>query len=132
MDHIILFDGVCNFCNSSINFIIHRDPRGRYKFASIQSNIGQELIKQYQIDRDVDSVILIENGVCYTESTAALKIGKNLNGFPKWLYVLILVPRVVRDGCYRWFAKRRYRFFGKQDACMIPSKEVRERFLMDE
>jgi predicted DCC family thiol-disulfide oxidoreductase YuxK len=127
---IILFDGVCNFCNGSVNFIIRRDSANRFQFAPLQSEIGQKLLHQYKLDTaDVDSVILIENGAAFTHSTAALKIAGKLDGAWQHLSVFQFVPGNLRDFFYRLFAKNRYRLFGKKDVCMIPTPEMRARFL---
>jgi predicted DCC family thiol-disulfide oxidoreductase YuxK len=130
MSAIVLFDGVCNFCNGSVNFIIKRDKENYFKFAPLQSKIGEELLQKYEIDKaETDSVILIEDEKAYTHSTAALRIARKLNGVWSWLYAFIIVPRGLRDFLYRLFAKNRYRLFGKQDACMMPTPEIRQRFL---
>lgn len=142
MRALVLFDGVCNFCDRSVNFIIDHDPKGYFKFAPLQSEEGQRLAKEYgfepatakEVDRagdlvPIDSVILIEDGKAYTHSTAALRIVRTL-GFP-WslLYGLIVVPRAIRDRSYRLFARYRYRIFGRRSHCMLPTPEVRARFL---
>jgi predicted DCC family thiol-disulfide oxidoreductase YuxK len=130
MGAIILFDGVCNFCNGSVNFIIERDKEGYFKFAPLQSEIGQKLLDEYGIDKTLtDSVVLIENEKAYVRTTAALRIARKLNGAWKWFYGFIIVPRLFRDIFYKLFAKYRYRMFGKQDACMLPTPEIRSRFL---
>lgn len=130
MGGMVLFDGVCNFCNSSVNFIIERDKAGYFKFAPLQSEIGEELIAKYGIDTsETDSVVLIDEGKAFTHSTAALKIAKKLSGPWPVAYGMIIVPRFVRDGAYKLFAKYRYRLFGRRDACMMPTPEVRARFL---
>lgn len=128
---IVLFDGVCSFCNGAVNFIIERDTAKRYKFAPLQSEIGQKLIKDYRLDKieKLDSVVLIENGTAYTHSTAALRIAGNLNGFWRYFAFFSVVPPVIRDTFYKLFAKLRYQLFGKKDACMMPTPEIRERFL---
>lgn len=125
---IILFDGVCNFCNSSVNFIIEHDKKGYFKFAPLQSEIGKSLVEKFGLS-DVDSIILVENEKAYTHSTAALKFIKHLDGIWKFAYILIIIPRPVRDFFYKLFAKNRYRLFGKKEACMLPTPEVRQRFL---
>jgi predicted DCC family thiol-disulfide oxidoreductase YuxK len=125
---IILFDGVCNFCNSSVNFIIEHDQKGYFKFAPLQSEIGKSLVEKFGLS-DVDSIILVENEKAYTHSTAALKFIKHLDGIWKFAYILIIIPRPVRDFFYKLFAKNRYRLFGKKEACMLPTPEVRQRFL---
>ena len=128
MSAIILFDGVCNFCNGSVNFIIERDKKNYFKFAPLQSEIGQTFIEKFDLSA-IDSIILIENDEAFTHSTAALKIAKNLGGIWAWFYVFVIVPRFLRDFFYKLFAKYRYKLFGKQEACMLPTPEVRARFL---
>lgn len=130
MSAIVLFDGVCNFCNGSVNFIIERDRAGYFKFAPLQSEIGEQYLEKFEIDRAVtDSVILIENERVFTHSTAALKIARKMDGFWSWFYALIVVPKPFRDFFYKLFAKYRYRLFGRQDACMMPTPDIRQRFL---
>jgi predicted DCC family thiol-disulfide oxidoreductase YuxK len=130
MSAILLFDGVCNFCNGSVNFIIDRDQAAYFKFAPLQSEIGQKLLDEYKIDKiNTDSVILIEDEKSYTHSTAALRVARKLDGFWKYFYVFIIVPRFIRDFFYKLFAKYRYSLFGKQEACMLPTAEIRARFL---
>jgi len=130
MSAIILFDGVCNFCNGSVNFIIERDKAGYFKFAPLQSEIGEKLLKENGVDKaETDSVILIEDGKVYTHSTAALRIARKLEGRWSWFHYLTVVPRFIRDGFYKLFAKYRYKMFGKQEACMLPTPEIRSRFL---
>ena len=130
MSAIILFDGVCNFCNSSVNFIIERDKAGYFKFAPLQSEIGEKLLAENGVDKiETDSVVLIEDGAVYTHSTAALRVARKLDGGWRWLSYLNIVPRVVRDAAYKLFAKYRYKLFGKKDECMLPSPEIRARFL---
>ena len=130
MGAIVLFDGVCNFCNATVNFVIDHDKAGYFKFAPLQSEIGEELIAKHGIDKaETDSVILVENDKAYTHSSAALRIAKRLDGIWSWAQAFVIVPKPVRDLAYRLFAKHRYRLFGKQDACMVPTPEVRARFL---
>jgi len=130
MSAIILFDGVCNFCNGSVNFIIDRDPEAYFKFAPLQSQVGEKLLKENGVDKiETDSVVLIEDGKVYTRTTAALRIARRLSGYWSWFYGFIVVPSFCRDIFYRLFAKYRYKMFGKQEACMLPSPEVRSRFL---
>jgi len=126
----VLFDGVCNFCNDSVNFIIRRDSKGYFKFAPLQSEAGKKLLEEFEIDAiETDSIVLIENNRAFTYSSGALRIARNLDGLWSGFYGLIIVPKFLRDFCYKQFAKRRYSFFGKKDTCMIPTPEVRERFL---
>lgn len=127
---IILFDGVCNFCNSSVNFIIENDKANYFKFAPLQSDIAQELLQKHAIDKEnTDSVILIENDKAYTHSSAALKVAQNLDGIYSLSYGFIIIPKFIRDLAYKTFAKYRYKLFGKKDVCMMPTPEIRERFL---
>ncbi len=127
---LVLFDGVCNFCNSSINFVIDHDSQKRFKFASLQSEVGQQYLAQFSRNKkDFDSVLLVKNGRVFKKSDAALHIARHLDGAWKWLYFLRWVPRVVRDMIYDLVAKNRYRIFGKSDACRLPNPELRERFL---
>lgn len=129
---IILFDGVCNFCNSSVNFIIDHDAKNYFKFAALQSEAGEKLQKEYGIspeDKNLDSILLIEDGKLHTHSTAALRIAKHLSGVWSFLYIFIIVPKPLRNIFYKLFAKNRYRLFGKRDACRLPSPEERAKFL---
>ena len=127
---IILFDGVCNFCNSSVNFVIDRDKKSVIKFAALQSEAGQQLLQQFNLSTsEFNSFIFIEAGTVYTASTAALKVSKYLTALWPLLYGFIIVPKFIRDGVYNWIAKNRYKWFGKKDQCMIPTPEVRNRFL---
>jgi predicted DCC family thiol-disulfide oxidoreductase YuxK len=130
MQRVILFDGECNFCDASVQFIIKRDPYAHFSFASLQSETGAEFTKQYAIPDDVDSLVLIENNKAYTKSSAALRIAKKLDGLWHLLFLFILVPRQIRDVFYNYFAKNRYKWFGKKElACSLPSPDVRKRFL---
>ena len=146
MGAVVLFDGVCNFCDSSVNFIIDHDREGYFTFAPLQSDTGRQLAEEYGFESAVgaeetdttgpeddlipiDSVILVEDGEAYTHSTAALRIVKRLGPPWSWLSVLRIVPAFIRDYAYKTFARYRYRFFGKKDQCMLPSPDVRARFL---
>ena len=133
MEHaIILFDGVCNFCNSSVNFIIDHDPKGYFQFAALQSEIGQKLQQKYGFDHSaLDTIILIEDGKVYTHSTAVLKIAKKLSGWYPIFYDFIVVPSFIRDPMYDLFSKFRYKIFGKREACRVPTPEERSRFLVN-
>lgn len=129
MSSIVLFDGVCNFCNGAVNFIIRHDKKRRFSFAALQSETGQRLRAEYAIDDDIDSIILIEDGRAYLHSTAGLRVAKGLGGIWAASYGSIIVPAFIRDFAYRTFAKYRYRLFGKKDVCMIPTPDIRERFI---
>jgi len=127
---LVLFDGVCNFCNSSINFIIRHDKTDHFRFLTLQSERGQKIIKQYNLDpENLQTVILLENGRIYTRSTAALRIARKLNGGWKLFYGFIIVPAVMRDFFYNVISKKRYKWWGKKESCMIPTPEVRQKFL---
>jgi predicted DCC family thiol-disulfide oxidoreductase YuxK len=127
---IVLFDGVCNFCNGSINFIIRRDRSKIFRFAPLQSKAGAKVLRQFGLPPDwVETIVLVEDGGCYTRSTAALRIVRRLGGPWSILYVLRVIPAAARDTIYDLIARNRYRWFGRKNACMIPTPEVRERFL---
>ncbi|WLR57438.1 thiol-disulfide oxidoreductase DCC family protein [Mesobacillus subterraneus] len=129
MHPVILFDGVCNFCDASVQFILNRDPNETFHFASLQSEAGKELLKKYNVRNDVDSMILIENDKVYYKSSAALRITRHLRGAWKLLYVFMVVPAPIRNIAYDLIARNRYKWFGKKDSCMLPPPNVRKRFL---
>lgn len=127
---IILFDGVCNFCNSTVNFILGQDKKQVFRFAALQSKAGQQLLKTHQLPHlDFNSFILVENKKLYKASTAALRLVRYLPWYWQWARIFWLAPRFLRDGLYRILANNRYKWFGKREACMVPSPEVRKRFL---
>ncbi len=127
---IVLFDGECKFCNGSVNFIIEHDKAAYFKFAPNQSEIAQDLFLKYNVDKaNIDSLVLIENDKVYLYSTGALRIARKLNGLWSIFYGFIIVPSVIRDFVYKQFAKVRIRLFGKQEVCLMPTTEIRERFL---
>jgi len=129
-DPVILFDGVCNLCNSSVLFIIKRDPKAKFKFASLQSEFGKSHLEKFGLPvTELNSVLLIKDGKLFQKSNAALEIAKHLGGGWPVFYVFKLVPAFFRDGFYSWIARNRYRWFGKKDACMIPTPELKSRFL---
>lgn len=126
-----MFDGVCNLCNGAIRFIIKHDKKDQYRFAALQSDLGQELTSKRQIDTSkIDSIILIEPEVSYDiKSAAALKIGKSFGGLWRLLVIFEWIPTSISDAIYDVVAKNRYRWFGKKDACMIPTPELKAKFL---
>lgn len=130
MERIVLFDGVCNFCNSSVQFIINRDPTGKFRFASQQSEVGETLMARHGIAGN-DSIVYIENGKAFTKSSAALRIAKQLSGIWPACSAFTIIPPPIRDAVYDLIAKNRYRWFGKRDSCMIPPPSIRKRFLHD-
>lgn len=128
---VILFDGVCNLCNSSVLYVIKHDKQSKFMFTALQSEAGQAIIKQYNIDTNkLDSILLYQpnKGILY-KSSAALKIGSQL-GFPRYLIsVFYIVPTFIRNWVYDFIAKNRYKWFGKKDSCMIPTPELQAKFL---
>jgi predicted DCC family thiol-disulfide oxidoreductase YuxK len=127
---IVLFDGVCHLCNSSVNFIIAHDRHRYFKFAPLQSTVGQELLGRHHLSTDtLDTFVLIEGGAAYTRSTAALRVARRLGGLWPLLYAGIVVPKPLRDLVYSFIARNRYRWFGKKESCMMPTPDVKERFL---
>lgn len=128
---VVLFDGVCNLCNSTVHFIIARDPAAYFRFAPLQSASAAALLgdKAPPTDAAPDSVMLVEGGKIYQASTAALRIARKLQGPWKLLYGFIVVPRILRDPVYYFIAHHRYQWFGKADACWLPTPELRSRFL---
>jgi len=126
---IILFDGVCNFCNGAVNFIIKRDKERVFRFAPLQSEVGQELLKEYHLPTKMESFVLICKGKAYKKTSAALQIASILGGAWKITGVLWILPPFARDWAYTIIANNRYKWFGKKDACMIPTPEIRSLFL---
>jgi len=127
---IILFDGVCNLCNSSVNFVIKHDKKNYFKFASLQSEIGKELLKKFNCENfPMDSFVLIKKNKLYKKSTAAINITKHLNGLYPLLYVFVLIPPFIRNYIYMIISRNRYKWFGKRKSCMIPTKEIKSKFL---
>ncbi len=127
---IILFDGVCNLCNGSVVFIIKRDKKDVFRFAAIQSEEGQELIQKYNIDTSkIDSILLLDGENYYSKSTVALKIARHLKGGYPLLYVFMILPRFFRNWVYDIIARNRYKWFGKKESCMIPTPELKAKFL---
>jgi len=127
---IILFDGVCNFCNAIVNFIIKQDKKNVFLFCALQSDSGKKLLEEYKIDwKANDSFVVIENKKAYQKSNAALKLYNKLPWYWKWIQIFWIFPKFIRDAVYNFIAKNRYKWFGKKEECMIPTKEVREKFL---
>lgn len=127
---IVLFDGVCNLCNRSVRHIIRNDPQGRFRMASLQSEVGRRLAAEHRLDAsDMNTVVLIERGKVYTKSDAALGIMRRLRGASRFAWPLRFVPRAVRDAAYDLVSRNRYRWFGRRDECMVPGPGIQERFL---
>lgn len=126
---IVLFDGDCNFCDASVQFIIRHDRRASIHFASLQSEVGQSLRTRHRIPESVDSIVYIEEGVPYLKSDAAIRIAEHLDGRWRLLQLVRFIPRPIRDCGYTFFAKYRTRLFGKKEVCTLPTPDIRKRFL---
>ncbi len=127
---VILFDGVCNFCNSSVQFVIKRDPKRYFRYAPLQSAYGQAELARYGLPvESFGSFVLVEDGKAYTRSTASLRVARKLSGAWPVLYAFIIVPAFLRNMVYEFIAQNRYRWFGKRAQCMIPNAEQRALFL---
>jgi predicted DCC family thiol-disulfide oxidoreductase YuxK len=126
---VVLFDGVCNFCNRMVNFAIRHDKKGKLKFAALQSKAGQQFRQQYNIAPSIDSVIVIDEGKVFTHSNAALRIARYLDFPARMLYILSLFPSFIRQPIYKWVARNRYKWFGRKESCMIPGPDIKARFL---
>ena len=127
---IVLFDGVCNFCNYWVSFAIKRDRKKKLRFASLQGETAKQILPQYNIQSSsLSSVIFIDNGRAYTQSSAAIRICKHLDGGWKLFYGLIIIPKFIRDFFYNIIARNRYKWYGKKESCMVPTPYLKERFL---
>lgn len=127
---IVLFDGVCNFCNSSVNFLIDRDPEGRFVFGALQSEEGLEVLREHDLpEHYFDSIVLIKGDSVWTASDAVLEISRDMSGLWPALRVFRIIPRFIRDAVYNWIAANRYKWFGKRESCRLPTPEYRARFL---
>ena len=127
--NIVLFDGVCNLCNGLVKFIINRDRRDEFRFAPLQSPIGRKLLAEHNLSKEpLDSIVLITEEGSYIKSLAALHIFKALKVY-RWLWIFRFLPRSFRDFCYDFVAHNRYRWFGKRESCMVPTPELKAKFL---
>lgn len=127
---VVLFDGVCNFCNSSVNFIIDRDPAQHFVFTALQEPVGQQILQDFGLrTEDFDSIVLVKNGKIYQKSSAALQIARGLNGLWPLFFGFWIIPSFVRDVFYDILARNRYRWFGRQESCRMPTPELKTRFL---
>jgi len=127
---LIIFDGVCNFCDGAVSFIIKRDSKELFYFSPFQSLKAQKLLEPFKIQNSqLDSVILIKDGRCYMKSDAALEIAKELKGIYSYFYIFKFLPKKSRDYFYDLFAKNRYKMFGKKEQCMIPAQKINKRFI---
>lgn len=127
---VILFDGVCNLCNASVDFVIKRDRKDRFRVGALQEEAGKKLLSNFKVNPEyLDSLVLIEDGKIYFRSTAALRIAKKLPGLWPLFYGFIILPPFLRDGIYDWIGKNRYRWFGKKNTCRIPTEAEKAKFL---
>jgi predicted DCC family thiol-disulfide oxidoreductase YuxK len=127
---VILFDGVCNLCSGAVRFVIKHDPERQFRFASLQSNFGEAVMKHFGLPVDqFNSFILMENGKIYTRSTGALRVAKKLRGTLSLVYAFIIIPRFIRDAVYNLIARKRYKWFGKKEECWVPTPELRSLFI---
>ncbi|WP_425636020.1 thiol-disulfide oxidoreductase DCC family protein [Algoriphagus yeomjeoni] len=130
---IIFFDGVCNLCNTSIDFVIQRDKKDHFLVGALQEDFSRQILSKFEVREDyLDSIVLVEKGEIYYKSTAALKIARNLSGLWPALYAFILLPKFVRDPIYDWIGANRYRWFGKKNTCRLASPEEKAKFLSKE
>ncbi len=129
---LVLFDGVCNLCNTFVLFLIDRDPQAKFVFAPLSSELGRSLLAKHKLEAPgFDSVVLVEGERAYSHSGAILRILSRLGGLWKLCWLGLVLPRFLRDWAYRSFAKQRYAWFGKSDMCRIPTPELRQRFVAD-
>lgn len=126
---LVLFDGVCNFCNRMVNFAIRNDRKAKLLFTPLQSATGKEIIQQFGVPASADTLVLLEKGRAYSYASAAIRICKYLRWPAKMMYAFIIVPSFISQPFYKWIARNRYKWFGKKDTCMVPSAEEKERFL---
>ncbi len=130
---IVLFDGVCNLCNTAVDFIIQRDPKNQFKLASLQDEASKKLLKDYEVEEDyLDSIILVRRENIYYKSRAALEIAKKLPGLWPLFYGFVVIPTFLRDPVYDWIARNRYKWFGKRETCRMPSEEDKQKFLTED
>ncbi|MBS1622123.1 MAG: thiol-disulfide oxidoreductase DCC family protein [Bacteroidetes bacterium] len=126
---VIFFDGICNYCNGVINFIIRQDKKKIFRFATLQSNYGQKILREQNLPLEqFDSFLLLDKGKIYSKSTAGLRLYNKLPWYWKWTQIFWIFPRFLRDAIYGVIAKNRYRWFGKKDSCMVPDPGLRSRF----
>ena len=126
---IILFDGICNLCNASVDFIIRNDKNDVFKFASQQSEIGQKLLRKNQLEHhELGTIVLVDDDKIYLKSEAIFRISSYLKGFPELLMIFGILPKPFTDFVYEWIAKNRYHWFGRKETCRLPPPEERAKF----
>ena len=129
-EQIIIFDGVCNLCSASVRFIIKRDKGFNFKFVTVQSEPGKVLLEEHGLNPDcIDTMLLVKEGAAYTRSDAALEISRGLDGLWPILVVLKIIPKFIRNGLYTIIASNRYKWFGKKEACLVPTPDIKSRFI---
>lgn len=127
---VLLFDGVCNLCNASVQWVIRHDPKAIFRFASLQSEAGQALLQKFNLPTDeLNTVVLVDGGKVHTRSDVPIQVGKKLGGWWHLLQMFFIIPRPLRNAVYDWIARNRYRWFGKKEECWLPTPELRVRFL---
>jgi predicted DCC family thiol-disulfide oxidoreductase YuxK len=127
---ILLFDGYCNLCHSSVQFVLKHEKKQELYFASLQSPIGVEILTYYKINSTkIDSLVLIEKNKAYTKSSAALKLSKHLKGLYSLGFIFMIIPTFIRNWVYDFIAKNRYKWYGKKNSCLIPDEKLAKRFL---
>jgi predicted DCC family thiol-disulfide oxidoreductase YuxK len=127
---IVLFDGVCNLCNRAVQFVLKHERKPTLKFASLQSETGRRLLEKHGLaGKHIDSIVYIKGGKAYVKSSGALRLGSHMKGIFRLQVVLLAVPRFIRDAVYDWIARNRYKWFGRQESCMLPSPELKSRFV---
>jgi predicted DCC family thiol-disulfide oxidoreductase YuxK len=126
---VLLFDGLCNYCNRMVNFAIRNDREAKLKFAPLQSAVGEKLKHQYNVNPTADTLIFIYKDKAYTYASAAIRVCKYLDWPAKMLYAFIIIPSFISQPVYKWIARNRYKWFGKRETCMVPAAELKERFL---
>jgi len=126
---VIFFDGICNLCNASVQFVIEHDKENYFNFSALQGDYAKNVLAEFNIvPENLDSILLLENGKLYTKSTSALRVARKLNGFWPLLYGFIIIPKFIRDWVYDFIAKNRYKWWGKQESCWVPTPELKSRF----
>jgi len=127
---VIFFDGVCNLCNASVQFVIAQDKKDQFKFTALQGDFAKEILPKFNADSEkLNTILLLEDGRLYTKSSAALRIARKLNGLIPLLYAFIVIPKFIRDWVYDIVAKNRYRWWGRQESCWVPTPELKNKFL---
>lgn len=127
---LVFFDGVCNLCNSSVNYFIKKDRKNKLKFASLQSDAAKKILLHFGVQKiDLKSIIVLNNGKLYSKSSAIIEILRELGGIYKILLIFWIIPKPIRDFVYQFIADNRYKWFGKKETCMIPTPELKEKFI---